>query len=98
MHAMVLAGSGQNLQWRELPEPLPGSGEIRLRIEACGVCRTDLHLLDGELPDIPYPLIPGHEIVGIVDAVGGPAPWTHPGRRRTRLSLSRKRFLGDTVD
>jgi propanol-preferring alcohol dehydrogenase len=51
-------------------DPVPGPGEVRVRIGACGVCRTDLHVVDGELPDIPVPIVPGHEIVGTVDAVG----------------------------
>lgn len=70
MKAMVLEAAGQRLQLKELPDPLPGEGEIRLKVEACGVCRTDLHLIDGELPAINYPIIPGHEIVGVVDAIG----------------------------
>ena len=70
MHAMVLDKVGQPLVWREVPDPVPGGGEVRLRVEACGVCRTDLHVVDGELPDIVTPVIPGHECVGVVDAVG----------------------------
>jgi len=70
MRAMVLEGAGQPLRMTERPDPVPGSGEVRLKIAACGVCRTDLHVLDGELPAIPYPVIPGHEIVGIVDMLG----------------------------
>lgn len=70
MKAMVLEGPGQALRLRTLPDPLPGEGEIRLKVEACGVCRTDLHVLDGELPEIRYPIIPGHEIVGIIDKLG----------------------------
>jgi alcohol dehydrogenase, propanol-preferring len=70
MRAMVLEGAGQPLRMKELPDPVPGAGDVRLRVEACGVCRTDLHVLDGELPAIPYPVIPGHEIVGIVDMLG----------------------------
>jgi alcohol dehydrogenase, propanol-preferring len=49
---------------------MPGPGQIRVRVEACAICRTDLHVIDGELPDIQYPIIPGHEIVGIVDLLG----------------------------
>ena len=67
---MVLTRSGGPLQWTELAEREPGPGEIRVRVAACGVCRTDLHLLDGELPDIRLPIIPGHEVVGRVDALG----------------------------
>jgi len=70
MKAMVLEGAGQPLRIKELPDPVPGPGQVRLKVEACGVCRTDLHVLDGELPAIPYPVIPGHEIVGTVDMLG----------------------------
>src|SRR6476469_6246686 len=55
---------------RERPMPVPAAGEILIEISACGVCRTDLHVVDGDLPDPRLPIIPGHEIVGIVDAVG----------------------------
>lgn len=70
MFAMVLTAIGQPLSLQELPDPSPGAGEVRLRVEACGVCRTDLHVVDGELPAVAPPVIPGHEIVGIVDALG----------------------------
>ncbi|EXF46645.1 alcohol dehydrogenase [Pseudomonas sp. BAY1663] len=70
MHAMVLEYVGAPLRWRELPDPQPGPGELRVRVLACGVCRTDLHVVDGELPAAPLPIIPGHEIVGRVDALG----------------------------
>jgi propanol-preferring alcohol dehydrogenase len=70
MHAMLLTGAGQPLVPAELPDPVPGPGEIRVKVAACGVCRTDLHVVDGELPEPHLPLIPGHEIVGRIDAVG----------------------------
>jgi len=70
MWAMVLASPGARLEMRELPDPVPASGEIRVKITACGVCRTDLHVVDAELPHIKYPIVPGHEIVGRVDALG----------------------------
>lgn len=70
MHAMVLPGPESPLQLQERPDPQPGDGEIRVKVSACGVCRTDLHVVDGELPAIKYPIIPGHEIVGRVDHVG----------------------------
>lgn len=76
MRAMVLEAIGQPLREMELADPAPGPGEIRLRIEACAVCRTDLHVVDGDLPHPRLPLIPGHEIVGIVDALG-PGVTTH---------------------
>jgi propanol-preferring alcohol dehydrogenase len=70
MHAMVLDNPRQPLDGRELPKPSPGKGEILLRIHACAVCRTDLHVVDGELAGPKLPLIPGHEIVGIVEDCG----------------------------
>ena len=70
MQAMVLAATGGPLVLEKRPDPKPGAGEICLRVEACGVCRTDLHIVDGELPDIRLPVVPGHEIVGIVEALG----------------------------
>jgi propanol-preferring alcohol dehydrogenase len=75
MHAMVLRARGAPLILEERPDPVPGAGEIRIRVEACAVCRTDLHVIDGELPHVHYPIVPGHEIVGIVEAVG-PSPST----------------------
>jgi propanol-preferring alcohol dehydrogenase len=71
MRAMVLHTIGQPLVLVERPDPLPASGEIRVRVEACAVCRTDLHVVDGDLPDPKLPIIPGHEIIGIVDMLGG---------------------------
>ncbi len=76
MHAMVLPGARAKLQIEERPDPIPRDGEIRVKVSACGVCRTDLHVLDGELPKIKYPIIPGHEIVGRVELVG-PAVTVH---------------------
>jgi propanol-preferring alcohol dehydrogenase len=70
MHAMVLKQVGSPLAWTELPDRQPGPGEIRVEVAACGVCRTDLHVVDGELPHPQVPIIPGHEIVGHIDAVG----------------------------
>ena len=70
MRAMVLEAPGAPLALRERPDPVPGAGEVRVKVSACGVCRTDLHVLDGELPGIAYPIVPGHEIVGRVDAIG----------------------------
>ena len=71
MRAMAVTAPGsRRVDPVELPAPIPGPGEVRVRVAACGVCRTDLHLVDGELPLPKLPLVPGHEIVGIVDAVG----------------------------
>lgn len=68
MRAMVLDSPGRPLWLAELPQPAPGPGQLLIKVEACGVCRTDLHLVDGELPDPLLPVIPGHEIVGRVVA------------------------------
>ena len=70
MRAMVLRRAGERLAMEERPDPQPGPGEIRVRVEACGVCRTDLHVVDGELPDPKLPIVPGHEIVGRIEAAG----------------------------
>jgi propanol-preferring alcohol dehydrogenase len=70
MHAMVLNATRTPLVWTEFPDREPGPGEIRVKVAACGVCRTDLHVVDGELPDPRLPIVPGHEIVGRIDAVG----------------------------
>jgi propanol-preferring alcohol dehydrogenase len=70
MHAMVLKKIGAALEWTELADSQPGPGEIRVKVSACGVCRTDLHVVDGELPDPKVPIIPGHEIVGRIDLLG----------------------------
>jgi propanol-preferring alcohol dehydrogenase len=70
MRAQVLASTRSPLQLRDVRDPEVGAGELRIRIRACGVCRTDLHVVDGELPNPKLPLVLGHEIVGVVDAIG----------------------------
>jgi propanol-preferring alcohol dehydrogenase len=70
MKAMVLNKLGSPLEWTELPDRHPGPGQIRVTVRACGVCRTDLHVVDGELPSPQVPIVPGHEIVGRIDAIG----------------------------
>ena len=81
MKAMVLARPGSPLELRELPVPEPGPGEVRVRVGACAICRTDLHVVDGELPDPRLPLIPGHEIVGVVEARGPEVSSLQVGQR-----------------
>jgi propanol-preferring alcohol dehydrogenase len=81
MQAMVLEAPGKALAFRERPDPEPGPGMVRIRVGACGVCRTDLHIVDGELPDIPYPIVPGHEVVGRIDALGPGVTSLRPGER-----------------
>src|SRR5471030_2310787 len=70
MHAMVLKNLRAPLEWTELPYRQPGGGEIRVTVAACGVCRTDLHVVDGELPHPQVPIIPVHEIVGRIEVLG----------------------------
>lgn len=81
MHAMVLNKIGAALEWTEFADPQPGPGEIRVKVSACGVCRTDLHVVDGELPDPKVPIIPGHEIVGRIDLLGVGVEGLHIGER-----------------
>ena len=81
MRAMVLDQPGSPLRLAELPLPLPGAGRILIEVEACGVCRTDLHLVDGELPDPVLPMIPGHEIVGRVKTIGSGVTGFRLGQR-----------------
>jgi alcohol dehydrogenase, propanol-preferring len=70
MKAMVLQAPGQALVLSEIPVPEPGPNQVLIKVHACGVCRTDLHVVDGELPDPKLPIIPGHEIVGSVARIG----------------------------
>jgi propanol-preferring alcohol dehydrogenase len=81
MHAMVLKKLGAALEWTQLPDRQPGQGEIRVKVAACGVCRTDLHVVDGELSAPRVPIIPGHEIVGRIDAIGPGVEGLHLGER-----------------
>jgi propanol-preferring alcohol dehydrogenase len=67
---MALTSPGSLLRLQERDDPLPRDEELRVRVSACGVCRTDLHVVDAELPGIKYPIVPGHEIVGRVDLIG----------------------------
>jgi len=70
MRAMVLEQLGEPLRETELPVPTPNPEQVLIRVHACAVCRTDLHIVDGELPQPKLPLVPGHQIVGIVEALG----------------------------
>lgn len=81
MNAMVLDAPGRPLRAAVLPRPVPGAGEVLLQVEACAVCRTDLHVVDGELPDPVLPLVPGHEIAGRVVESGPSADRFPPGAR-----------------
>lgn len=74
MHAMVLTKNAPietaPLVWQELPDPQPGPGEVRLSVRCCAICRTDLHVIEADLPPARLPVIPGHQVVGVVDALG----------------------------
>src|SRR5215831_14357388 len=78
---MVLERPGTPLIARERSVPAPGGGDILVEVAACGVCRTDLHVVDGELPDPKLPIVPGHEIVGRVAAIGANVEGLAPGDR-----------------
>jgi propanol-preferring alcohol dehydrogenase len=82
MLGMVLHAPRTPLVLEARPDPEPGPGEVRLRVKACGVCRTDLHVVDGELAPQRTSIIPGHEIVGLVDAVGAGVEGVALGERR----------------
>jgi propanol-preferring alcohol dehydrogenase len=81
MRAMLLEAVGQPLRLTEVPVPTPGPAQVLLRVRACGVCRTDLHVADGELPNPKLPLVLGHEIVGVVEACGAGVQRFAPGQR-----------------
>jgi len=85
MKAMVLhdvAGIETSpLKLQEVPTPSPGRGQVRLKVHCCAICRTDLHVIEGELPRQKMPIIPGHQIVGVIDAVGEGCRRLRKGRR-----------------
>ncbi|HHP50724.1 MAG TPA: zinc-binding alcohol dehydrogenase family protein [Moorella mulderi] len=81
MKAMVLKAPRQPLVLKEVPKPQPGPGQVLLKVKACGICRTDLHILDGELPEPKLPLIMGHQIVGLVEKGGDDRCPFAPGQR-----------------
>jgi alcohol dehydrogenase, propanol-preferring len=85
MKAMVLTQpadiSTSPLQLRQRAVPAPGPGEVLVKVRVCGVCRTDLHVVEGELTDIALPIIPGHEAVGIVTEAGAGVSEWQPGDR-----------------
>jgi alcohol dehydrogenase, propanol-preferring len=106
MRAMVLEAPGRPLVERELPEPKAGPGQVLLRVRACGVCRTDLHVVDGELPDPKLPLVPGHQVVGVTrEGRRLGVPWLGWACGECRYCMSGRenlcdlaRFTGYTLD
>lgn len=81
MRAMILEEPGEPLKLAEIPIPQPGPMQVRLRVEACGLCRTDLHVVDGELKEPKLPLVPGHQIVGVVEGLGAAVEGFRLGQR-----------------
>jgi propanol-preferring alcohol dehydrogenase len=85
MKAMVLEKCGPidtaPLRWIEVPDPQPGPDEVRVKVRCCGICRTDLHVIESELPCLDHPVIPGHQIVGTVDMLGSKASRFKAGDR-----------------
>src|SRR5262245_49954193 len=69
------------LRWTELVDPQPGPGEVRLRVRCCAICRTDLHVIEGELPRAKLPVVPGHQVVGTVESLGPGCRRFQPGQR-----------------
>lgn len=107
MRAMVLDEPGRPLRAAEVPEPVPGPGQVLVRVRACGVCRTDLHVVDGELPEPKLPLVPGHQIAGEVVGTGARVGiawlgWTCGECRYCRAGqenlCDRARFTGYSLD
>ncbi|MHC1742735.1 MAG: zinc-dependent alcohol dehydrogenase family protein [Syntrophobacteraceae bacterium] len=85
MKAMVLSKcapiESAPLQWMDVPDPEPGPGQVRVRVKTCGICRTDLHIIEGELPFPGHPVVPGHQVIGLVDALGPDATRFRLGER-----------------
>ena len=80
MRAVVIDEPGK-VRVGEVPDPAPGPRDVVIKVAACGICGTDLHIIDGEFPPSPYPLVPGHEFAGTVAAVGGEVTGLTPGQR-----------------
>ena len=106
MKAMLLDAPGRPLRAAGIPDPVPGAGQLLLRVRACAVCRTDLHVVDGDLREPKLPLVLGHEIVGVVEAAGEGAsrfarddrvgvPWLGSTCRRCRFCLEGSENLCD---
>lgn len=81
MRAMVMQKPGTGLELQEVPRPVPGAGQLLIKVTACGICRTDLHVLDGELDEPVLPLIPGHQIVGTVVEINSDTGGFEVGQR-----------------
>lgn len=97
MRAMVLHEPRRSLKLRDVPKPKPGRGQLLVRVRTCAVCRTDLHVADGELPDPKLPLILGHQIVGQIEEIGEET-WNRPEHVDSRATKAAPIFrIGDRV-
>ena len=92
MRAMVLEEKNGPLLLQDLPIPTAGPGELLLKVKACGICRTDLHVVDGELTEPVLPLVPGHQIVAIVENTGAGVSGFKPGQRVRVTKLGSSNF------
>ena len=81
MRVVQVSRPGGPLELVERPVPEPGPGTVRIKVHACGVCHSDSVTKEGLFPGIPYPRVPGHEVVGVIDAVGPGVPGWQPGQR-----------------
>lgn len=108
MYAMLMTEQGRKLNYVELPIPQPSSHEVLIKVHACGICRTDLHVLDGDLKEPTLPLIPGHQIVGTIKGLGKSAheyqlgqrvgvPWLGESCQHCHYCLSYRENLCDTA-
>src|SRR2546421_6617984 len=95
MRAMVLEEVGQPLVLRDVPKPKAGRGQLLVRVSVCAVCRTDLHIVDGELPNPKLPLIPGHQIVGRVEQIGQDV--SSFGKGQSGLDRASSFAIGDRI-
>ena len=98
MKAMLLRHiapiESEPLEWVNLPMPEPGPGEVRIRVHCCAICRTDLHVIEGDLPQQRLPMIPGHQIVGTIDKLGPlPASQAEDASRKSGKAFPAGRIL-----
>jgi 2-desacetyl-2-hydroxyethyl bacteriochlorophyllide A dehydrogenase len=93
MRAIVLDRPG-SFRVAEVPDPTPGEGQLVVRVDACGICGTDIHIMDGEFPPTPYPITPGHEFAGTVVAVAGDVPAAMTLAVGTRVAVDPSLYCG----
>ena len=86
MRAVQVSKAGGNFEIVERPIPEPGRNQVRIKVEACGICHSDSVVKEGMFPGLQYPRIPGHEVAGRIDAVGADVTNWKPGQRRSRMA------------